>query len=234
MRVLVVEDDPDCLQFVSFVLERAGYLVNPASSAASAVRWLQEPGAKPDLIILDVGLPDEGTDGLSLCKAVKKDVATRKIPVMILTGFADNARRVQGVLAHADVMLQKPIESADLLKAVATMLTLPRSERRGLLHKGSLEVDPDRHTIFLDGKAVHDLGNRLFDLFYLLVEHAPRPLSRRYILSALKLKDRDEQVSVMVSRLRSRLRKEFGADLVETVPQKGYRIELPAVFPAPP
>jgi DNA-binding response OmpR family regulator len=202
-------------------------LVNPATSAASAVRWLQEPGSKPDLAVLDVGLPEKDGDGLSLCKAIKKDLATRKIPVMILTGFTTNETRLKAAAAGADLILHKPIKTDELLSAVKMMLTLPRAERRGLLHRGSLEIDPDRRTIFLDGKVIGNLGDRLFDLFYLLVENAPRALSRRFILSSLKVKDRDDQVAVMISRLRARLRAEFGADLIATVPGEGYRLDLP-------
>lgn len=231
-RILVVEDDPDFLQFVQLTLEKGGYLVHPASSGSSAVRWLREPGQKPDLVLLDIGLPEKEMDGISLCKALKKNPATRKIPVLILTAYTDNRHRIQAAQAHAELLLNKPIEGDALLDAVRALLEMPRFEKRGLLHCGNLEVDPDARTIFLDGKSVGDLGTRLFDVFYLLVEHHPKALSAQKILAALKLKDRDEQVAVMISRLRSRLRQEFGLDLIATIPKEGYRLDLPAHLPS--
>jgi DNA-binding response OmpR family regulator len=231
-KIMVVEDDAEFLHLLQFSLEQAGYLVMPASSGESAVRWLREPGSRPDLFILDIGLPDPGLDGLTLCKALKKDAATRKVPVLIISGFADNARRLEAALVHADLMLSKPVTSADLLEAVRAMLEMPRPERRGVLHRGGLEMDPETHAVFFNGRQIQDLAVRLFDLLYLLAEHCPNPLSPRYILSALRLKTRDEEVAVMVSRLRSVLRQQFGDQLIATVPNEGYRLEPPTPQPA--
>ncbi len=89
-RLLIVEDDPEFQQVLQLMLEKAGYLVQPASTGQSALRWLREPSAKPDLILLDVGLPDKDMDGLTLCRAIKKDAVTRKVPVNHLTGHDSN------------------------------------------------------------------------------------------------------------------------------------------------
>lgn len=227
VKIMVVEDDAEFLHLVQFALEQAGYLVMPASSGKAALRWLREPGARPDLFVLDIGLPDPDMDGLALCKALKKDAATRKLPVIIVSGFADNARRLEAVLVHADLMLSKPVMMSDLIKAVRALLDNPRPERRGLLHRGGLELDPETHSVFFNGRQIQDLGLRLFDLLYLLAEHCPIALSPRFILDAMKLKTRDEEVSVMVSRLRGALRGEFGLPFIVTVPNEGYRLEPP-------
>ena len=229
-RLLIVEDDPTFQQVLQMTLEKAGYLVQPASSGQTALRWLREPSAKPDLIILDVGLPDKDMDGLTLCKAIKRDAVTRKTPVIVLTGHASNEKRLEAQQAQADLVLHKPIEGQTLLDAVARLLAAPKSERRGVLHRGSLEVDPEARTVFFAGQRLDDLGQRLFDVFYLLVEHYPEPVSPRFLLDALRLKVRDDQVAVIVSRLRKRLRQAFGADFVATVPQRGYKLDLPAAL----
>ena len=230
-RILIVEDDPVALQFLQLSLERAGYLVQPASSGQSALRWLREPSAKPDLVLLDIGLPDKDMDGLSICRALKKDAATRRLPVVVLTGFDSNEKRLEATLAQADLILHKPISHETLSAAVGRMLAKPKSERRGVLRRGSLEVDPDARTVFYNGTLMTDLGARLFDVFYLLVEQWPNPVTPRYALAALRLKDRDDQVAVIISRIRARFRAVFGADLIATVPQKGYRLDLPASQP---
>lgn len=226
-RILVVEDDPEFLQLVQFTLEQAGHLVQPASSGQTALRWLREPSAKPDLVILDIGLPDKGLDGLALCRALKKDAATGKIPVLILTGYSDNEHRLAATLAQADLILHKPISPKTLQEAVHSLLSRPQDARRGVLRRAGLELDPQARTVFFNGKHVDDLGQRLFDVLYVLVEHAPNPVSARFILGALRLKDRDAQIAVIVSRLRARLRGAFGVELVSTVPGQGYRLDLP-------
>ena len=227
-KILIVEDDAVYQQVLQMTLEHAGYLVQPASSAQSALRWLREPSGKPDLIFLDVGLPDHDMDGLALCRALKKDAATRKIPVVVLTGHATNEKRLEAQLAQADLVLHKPIENKTLLEAVTQLLAAPKAHRRGVLRRGALEVDPDARSVFFNGQRVDDLGARLFDVFYVLVEHAPNPVSPRFLLDALRLKVRDDQVAVIVSRLRKKLRDALGVELVATVPQQGYRLEAPS------
>jgi DNA-binding response OmpR family regulator len=231
-RILVVEDDPAILQVAQIALESAGYLIQPASSGQTALRWLREPSAKPDLVLLDIGLPDKDMDGLMLCKALKKDVATRKIPVVLVTGYTDNEHKVSAMQAQADLVLHKPVLPSTLLDAVAKLLARPRSERRGLLHRGSLDVDPEARTVFFGGKLLTDLGPRLFDVLYLLAENWPRVVTPRYILSALHLKERDDQVAVIISRLRTRLEREFGCQLIATVPRQGYKLDLPEHHPS--
>lgn len=227
-RILVVEDDPEFQSLLQFALEQAGYLVQPAQSGAQALRWLREPSARPDLVMLDVDLPDKDVDGIALCRALKKDTATRKIPVMILTGHTSNEKRLDAQLAEPDLVLSKPIEMKTLMAAIAKLLEAPREARRGVLRRGALELDPDARSIFYAGQRLEGLGARLFDAFYLLVEHHPNPVSARFLLNALRLKVRDDQAAVIVSRLRKALRDAFGADLVATVPGQGYRLDLPS------
>ena len=92
-----------------------------------------------------------------------------------------------------------------------------------------LELDPDRGTAFWNGRTIRDLGPRLFDMLYLLMENSPHPISGRRIMSALRLETRDSEVYVLASRLRARLRRDFGGDFVATVPNKGYRLDVPVL-----
>lgn len=225
MKILVVEDDPDVREYLQFVLERAGHLVVAATTGRIAVRWLQEPG-KPDLILLDVRLPDRGMDGLDICRALKKDLGSRKIPVIILTGQRSNEARIEAGQAQADLFLTKPIKAPELLKAIDLLLSARAGDRRGLLQKGGMEIDPEQRTVFYNGKIVRDLSERLFDLLYLLGAQAPNTLSRKYILSELHLQDRDREVDVLISRLRKKLHREFGLNLVATISHEGYRLDL--------
>jgi DNA-binding response OmpR family regulator len=230
-RILIVEDDADFQLMLQLGLEQAGYLVQPAHSGQSALRWLRDPQSKPDLVILDIGLPDKDMDGLTLCRALKKDALTAKIPVVILSGQASNEKRLEAQLAKADLVLHKPIALATLLEAAAKLLAAPPESRRGVLRRGALEVDPEARSVFFAGQPLTDLGARLFDAFYVIVERAPQAVSPRALLGALRLKVRDDQAAVIVSRLRKKLRDAFGHDLVATVPNQGYRLDLPASRP---
>lgn len=232
-KVLLVEDDPEFLQLLQIMVEQAGYLPLPASTAAAALRWLDDPGGRPEAVVLDIGLPDREMDGLDLCKAIKRNAATHRLPVLVLTGRPDNQSRIRASQVHADMVLQKPVAQADLLEALRSLLELPRAQRRGVLQRAGLELDPHKRTVFFHGQTLYDLGSRLFDVLYLLAEHAPNPLSQRFILSSLGLVERDQEVYVMVSRLRSRLRKAFGQDFVATVPSRGYKLDVPVLAPRP-
>lgn len=226
-RVLVVEDDPEYLHLVQVILEQAGYLPALATSATAALRWLDDPAARPDIVLVDIGLPDKDLDGLDLCRALKRNPSTHRLPVVVLSGRTENAVRLKAALNHADLVLSKPIPAEELLHAIEAMLKAQPAERRGVLHRAGLELDPERGSVFWNGLTLHDLGPRLFDLLYLLVEHSPNAVTCRRVMSSLRLETRDSEVYVLVSRLRARLRRDFGADFIATVPNRGYRLDVP-------
>lgn len=231
-KILCVDDDPDFLQFLQIVLERGGFLPLAAGTAQAALRWLEDPAGRPDLILLDLGLP--GTDGIAFCKALKKNAATRAIPIVVLTARAENKARLDATMAKAELVLHKPIAVEDLYEALRAVTSLPRGDKRGVLHRSGLELDPERGTVFWNGKTAGGLGPRLFDVLYLLVENSPRAMSARRIVDALKLSVRDSEAYVLISRLRARLRQEFEAELIATVPNRGYRLEIPVREHSPP
>jgi DNA-binding response OmpR family regulator len=228
-RVLVTEDDPENLLLLQTWLGQAGYLVLPAAKGQTAVEWLRQAG-KPDLAVLDRTLPD--MDGLELCRAIKRDPETSKIPVMILTASTDNAGRIDAKLGNADLYLNKPVTEEDFLNGVRSLIEKSGGylQRRGLLHREGFEIDPERHTVFYGGKTTEDIGGKLFDLMYLLAEHHPHVLSRKFILQRLGAKSRNREVDVLVSLLRTELRRLFRYDMIETVAGQGYRLQLPALL----
>ena len=119
-KILVVEDDARIMELIQIALQEAGYLIMPALCGKTALNWLGE-SAKPDLVILDIGLPD--INGIEICKKIKTTRLTQKIPVIILTGNLDNQSKIQANLSgHADLFLNKPIQIEDLLEAVKTLL----------------------------------------------------------------------------------------------------------------
>ena len=98
-KILLVEDDPDLMALTQTILQTSGHLVMTASNGKMALDWLAS--SKPDLVVLDVGLPD--MSGIEVCKKIKAEHATRRIPVIILTARIDNQAKMSANLnAHAD------------------------------------------------------------------------------------------------------------------------------------
>ena len=134
-KVLIVEDDPDLMALTQMILQTAGHLVMTASTGQMALNWIAN--SKPDLVVLDVGLPD--MTGIEVCKKIKSDSLTRKIPVIILTANVDNQTQMHAnITAHADLFLNKPINNKDLSEAVAAILKKTSSDnalRRNLFRR---------------------------------------------------------------------------------------------------
>ena len=119
-RVLVVDDDPDMVAFLSHMLQREGMLVEAAGEGGAAlVRVMTSP---PDLILLDVMLP--GASGFDVCRQLKGDEATALIPIVLVTALEDGDSRVRGIEAGADDFLSKPVKREELLARVKTLRRL--------------------------------------------------------------------------------------------------------------
>ncbi|MBI4656100.1 MAG: response regulator [Elusimicrobia bacterium] len=138
-KILIVEDDENIVKMLRVALEAKGYLVEPAACANTALTWLKE-SSKPDLIIIDIGLPD--MDGLKLCQMIKDDPATRKIPVVILTANMTNDAKIRAnLIAHADLFLTKPIDLKELTNAINALIEKFIREKE-FLHDISLRKKP--------------------------------------------------------------------------------------------
>lgn len=126
-KILIVEDDIALGQVIQTYLEKKGCIVANTLDGEHALKWLSEID-KPDLIIIDIGLPD--MDGLELCKKIKNNLSTRKIPVIILTGREGNDFRIKGTLdCKANLYLNKPVEFETLYRAVKTLIDKYREEQ---------------------------------------------------------------------------------------------------------
>ncbi len=119
-KVLVVDDEPDFVEFLSIRLKSNGYDVISASNGESGLRKAQEE--KPDLIILDVLMPK--INGFEVCKRLKESEITKDIPVIMLTALARDQDLSKGLQEGADCFLTKPFNSVDLLSEIKTVLTV--------------------------------------------------------------------------------------------------------------
>ncbi len=224
-RTLVVEDDADIVELVTHYLEREGFTVESVGDGRTALDRLRTTAY--DLLILDVQLP--GLDGLALCAEARRDKRTRSVPIVMLTARGDEADRIVGLEMGADDYVVKPFSPKELVARVRALFR--RLERvdegdLGLLTRGGLEVDPNRHTVRFQGEAVH-LTAKEFALLVALIEARGRVLSRQHLLESVwgySYAEGTRTVDVHVRRLREKI--PALAPAIRTVKSLGYRLAL--------
>jgi two-component system alkaline phosphatase synthesis response regulator PhoP len=226
-KVMVVEDERDIARMVEYNLKKEGYrpvLVQDGSYAA-----LTAAREKPDLILLDLMLP--GLDGLEVCRRLKADARTSRIPIIMLTAKGEESDKVLGLGLGADDYVTKPFSLKELLARVQAVLRRasraapePAPEK---LSAGDIELDAAKVEVKLKGAAL-ELTSKEFELLKALMAAGDRVLTREDLLekawgmdSSLELETRT--VDVHVGTLRRKLKKE-GRRIV-TVKNYGYRFE---------
>ena len=228
-RVLVVEDEMDIAALVAYQLTREGYRVETAANGVDALAAVHRE--LPSLVILDRMLP--GVSGDEVLKTLKSDVATRFVPVLVLTARREQEDRIRGLEMGADDYLSKPFSPRELVLRVGAILRRwesPAVASGGrLLVAGSLRVDVDAHHTTVDGAEVQ-LTPTEFRLLQILLERRGRTQSRRQLLESVwdmgsDVSERIETrtVDMHVRRLRAKLGS--AGDLVETVRGFGYRFK---------
>jgi phosphate regulon transcriptional regulator PhoB len=220
-RVLVVEDEPDIAEVVRYNLTREGFQVDVHVRGDSALEAVRRRA--PDLIVLDLMLP--GVDGLELTRALKRDQATARIPLVMLTAKSEELDRVVGLELGADDYVTKPFSPRELTLRIKAVL------RRGdggapaaVLEAGAIRLDPAAHEATIGDEPL-GLTATEFRLLQLLLERRGRVQSRAQLLSEVwgYAEDVDSRtVDTHVRRLRRKLGAE--ADRLETVVGVGYRL----------
>ncbi|HEY0883995.1 MAG TPA: response regulator transcription factor [Ramlibacter sp.] len=208
-HLLIIEDDARLAQMVGEYLERSGFGITHAIDAKAGLALLQEPGAgpAPDLVILDLMLPD--MDGLEVCRRIRSLPGERgQLPVLMLTAKGDPMDRIVGLEIGADDYVPKPFEPRELLARIRAVL-----RRRGagaapaakMMRFGSLEIDRDARTVTVGGKPC-ELTSYQFDLLITLAERAGRVLTRDQIMEAVRgreLEAFDRSIDVHMGRIRA-------------------------------
>jgi DNA-binding response OmpR family regulator len=220
-RIALIEDDDDLAYTVAYNLKKEGlYEVERYASGLKALDQLVE--RPPDLILLDLNLPD--VDGLALCREIRKHEATRLVPILMLTARVEERDKLLGFELGADDYVTKPFSIKELLARVAAHLrraSASQSPDDEVYEDAHLRVDRPRHAVIADGKAVH-LTKKEFDLLWLLVKSRARVVSRETILARLWDYSTDVETRTVDVHIRS-LRKKLGDEAIETVIGVGYR-----------
>lgn len=220
-RILIVEDERDIADLISFNLERAGYAVLKAHDGITgATMAIHE---RPDLVILDLMLP--GQDGYAVFKEIRRDARSRNIPVIMLTARAQTGDRIQGLEAGADDYLTKPFSPKELILRVQAVLkrSEPAPGAVDVTH-GPFRFDKNDLKFYVDGEPV-DLTITEFKLLLYLTERAGKVHDRTELLRIIWGYS-DHAHSRTLDTHMKRLRQKLGvrAAMLETVRGIGYRV----------
>ena len=224
-RILVVDDESSITELLSTALRYMGYEVAAAKSGATALQ--QASAMSPDLIVLDVMLPD--MDGFEVCRRLRADGDF--VPVIFLTARDAEDDRVTGFIRGGDDYVTKPFSLEELTLRIGALLRRTRttSDRPTTrLRYRDLEMDEDRHQVWRAGRQV-SLSPTEFRLIRYLLLNAERVLSKQQILDHVWQYDfngDDNVVETYISYLRRKL-DAAGPPLIRTVRQAGYMLDLP-------
>lgn len=200
-KVLIIDDDPKLNRLLTDFLSGYGFKVQTAETPSSGLKKMRRD--KPDIIILDVMLPE--MNGFEVCKQIRLDSA---VPIIMLTARGEPTDRIVGLEIGADDYLPKPFEPRELVARIQAVLRRSGGQSpMGQLSFGQLSMDIQKRQIFLDGAPV-ELTTNEFTALALLARHPGQVMDRDRILQELRGIDSDafnRSVDITMSRLRQKL-----------------------------
>ena len=219
--VLIVEDDPDIAEGLRYNLEREGLETRVALTGEQGLRAALDPKSPPALVILDLMLP--GMSGTELCRRRRREPATRRTPIIMLTARTSEADRVAGLDLGADDYISKPFSVRELMARVRAVLRRADEAASPRYDDGRLSIDFDDMRVACDGAAVR-LTRKEFGLLAALVRAAGRVATRQQLLDAVWGYEYYGDTRTLDVHIR-RLRQKLGpcGEAIETVVGVGYR-----------
>jgi len=223
-KILLVEDEDDILELVSYNLQKDGYRVDEVTSGEEALRKVKQDAYH--LIVLDLMLP--GVDGLEVCKILKNDSKTQHIPIIMLTAKSEDSDIVLGLEFGADDYITKPFSPRVLIARIRAVLRreIQKDEEvASVITIEDLQIIPSRYEVFIKGEAIK-LTTTEFGVLLCLARRPGWVFTRYQIIDAVKGEDyivTDRAVDVQIVSLRKKLG-ELG-QMIETVRGVGYRFK---------
>lgn len=220
-RILVVDDDPNIVKFVTLNLTEAGYPVAAANDGRQALERLKETPCS--LAVVDVMMPYMG--GLELTKVIRQDY---DIPVIMLTAKSHLDDKAEGFKAGTDDYLIKPFEPKELIFRIEALLRrYKREDAADAVRVGNVSIYPEKYTVEIEDKT-YMLPLKEFELLHLLADHPGQVFSREQLIEQIwgVFYEGDERtVDVHIKRLRSRFTKLTSDFSIKTVRGIGYFLE---------
>lgn len=222
-RILIVDDEPDLLELVRVNLSRAGYEVTTAATGTAALEELR--AEKPDLVILDLMLPDHS--GTEICREIRADAELSDLPVIMLTALTEEVDRVVGFELGADDYVSKPFSPRELVLRVKAVLRrrAPNEVGGTVLRHGPLSLDLERRCCRVEGVEIA-LTAKEFSLLESLIARPGRVFTREHLLESIWGSDVAVTLRTIDTHVK-RLREKLGdaGEQIDTVRGVGYRLK---------
>ncbi len=224
LPILIVEDEEDILELVSFNLINAGYKIQTARTGEEALSHIRSN--KYSLILLDLMLP--GIGGLEICKIIKAEKSIRKTPIIMVTAKGSEEDIVKGLELGVDDYITKPFSINVFMSRVRVILRryeTPMIDENTVLNVHGITINPQKHKVIMDGSSL-ELTYSEFSLLHLMAMRPGWAFTRNQIVDALRGPDypiTDRSVDVLVVGLRKKLGNREA--IIETVRGVGYRMK---------
>lgn len=218
--ICLVEDDDNIRKLVGYALSKEGFEVQGYSAPGEF--WEGIDGRLPELILLDIMLPEE--DGLSILKRLKSQMATEHIPVIMLTAKGSEFDKVTGLDLGADDYIAKPFGTMELISRVRAVLRrFEKTQTKKIYSIGELYVDPAKHIISASGKIV-DLSYKEYMLLMVLLEAEENVVERDRLLTRVwgEYYTESRTLDVHIRKLRVKLGE--AGKMIQTVKGIGYKL----------
>ncbi|MDR2214140.1 MAG: response regulator [Pseudomonadales bacterium] len=223
-KIVIVEDEPDILEVLSYNLKREGYKVQSASDGVNALALVRRE--LPDLVLLDLMLP--GMDGIELCGTLKKDPQTQHCLIIMVTAKGEESDIVLGLGVGADDYIAKPFSPRELVARVKAVLRrgllVERGEQDEVIKLGELSIDTSKYKVQVGEREVKLTASE-FKLLHFLASYPGRVFTREQLLSKALGDDVvivDRNIDVHIRGIRKKL--ELEPPLIETIRGVGYRM----------
>jgi phosphate regulon transcriptional regulator PhoB len=231
-KVLVVEDEADIRELLRYNLAQEGFTVEEARDGAEAFDRISRRA--PDLLVLDLMLPQ--MSGLEICRRMRSNPETAKLPILVVTAKSAEVDRILGLEMGADDYVVKPFSPREVVARVKALLRRanPATEEAGpgIYDRGRLKIDFGTYEVFVEGHR-KELALREFELLRFFVHHPMRVYSREQLLDLVWGRDtfvEPRTVDVHVRRLRQQVeRDDANPELILTVRSVGYRFNPEAL-----
>ena len=220
MKILIVDDEKDILEFLSYNLEKEGYQVSTALNGVLALDIAKK--IKPDLIILDVMMPE--MDGISTCSELRKIPETQNSLILFLTARSEEYSELAGFNAGADDYVTKPIKPKLLISRIKALLKRNKNnESSSSIKIEDIEIDKERHVLMYRGEEIH-LARKEFNLLYYLMTVPGKVFTREEIISEVwnDAYVGDRTIDVHVRKIREKT----GSNYIKTIKGVGYKFDI--------
>ncbi|OGI04709.1 MAG: hypothetical protein A2Y25_08025 [Candidatus Melainabacteria bacterium GWF2_37_15] len=222
-KIFILEDEQDMLDLLSDILSREGFEVQKFYSGINALNEIYK--SKPDLILMDLMLPD--LSGLQLCKKLRDNPETAHIPIIILTSRTDEYDILNAFNFGCSDYITKPFNEKILIARIKACLMFKSNvEKNEIIKFNEMEINPAQYEVYLKNKLI-DFTPLEFRLLYFLASNQGKVFKREQIFQYIYENDSnrsDRAIDILVNRIRKKL-KDYG-DLVETVYGVGYRFKI--------